>query len=180
MKAIAKKMGWPRGAAATRGDPHRVRTTRLSSRGLPAARYRVAKSRRRKTTNALGVLAGKVLLLLTGVLMVVAVVQKPSMLLLFFIPTAMAATAVRLLLGLLLAAAIKTCVSNVTPRSRTLLSGRLRILLALALTIALLALLCNIFGSAPFRKLGADDVVMHKAYVTQLVAFTLLWLALLR
>ena len=123
-------------------------------------------------------LLGKLLLLVAVALMVVSIVQRPSILLLCFMPTAMAATAVRLLLGLLAAIAIKACTSSLARRSRALLPGGWRTLVAFGLILGLSALLYNIFGSAPFRKLGAADVVGHKAYVTQFVALTFLWLAL--
>ena len=122
----------------------------------------------------------KLLLLVAAVLIVVSIVQKPSILLLCFMPTAMAATAVRLLLGLLAAIAIKACTPSLTWRSRAFLPGGWRTLVAFGLTLGLFALLYNVFGSAPFRKLGAADVVGHKAYVTELVALIFLWLALLR
>jgi len=59
-----------------------------------------------------------------------------------------------------------------------LLAGRT--LVAFALTLGLLALLYNVFASLPFTKLRIGDLVMHKAYATQVIAFTLLWLALLK
>ncbi len=177
MKTTTREIVAPRRATAIRGYPRRVR---IGSKDLPLTPHRHAQRRPRKLTSAVGLLGRKILVVSAAALFVLSIAQKPSMVLLFVMPTAMVAMAVRLVLGLLVAVAIKTCVPNLTRRSRTLLPGGWRTLLALALTIALLALLYNVFGNATFRKLGADDVVAHKACVTQLAAFTLLWLALLK
>lgn len=155
-------------------EPRRKRPTAL----LP--RHAFITGRQAKDIGGMRWFIGKLLLLVAAVLILVSIVQKPSILLLCFMPTAMAATAVRLLLGLLAAVAIRACTPSLMGRSRALFPGGWRTFMALALTIALLALLYNIFGNGPFRKLGAAKVVGHKAYVTQLVALTLLWLALLR
>jgi len=123
-------------------------------------------------------LTSKILLVLAAALLILAIAQKPSTLLLLLTPTAMVATALRLLMGLLAAACIRTFVP--LRRSRTLLPGGWRICLAFALTIGLLVLIHSVLGNHAFGKLRMGDLVMHKAYITQLIAFTLLWLGLLR
>jgi hypothetical protein len=144
------------------------------------SRVAIQYARRDRSFRGIRWLVNKILLLLAAALMAVAVTQKPSMLLLLLTPTAMVATAILLFMGLLAAACIRTCVPSPIGRPYALLPGGWRTFAAFVLTLGLLALLYNVFGSQPFGKLRMGDLVMHKAYVTQLVAFALLWLALLR
>jgi hypothetical protein len=136
----------------------------------------------RPTAKTLGLrtLSGKLLFLLAVVLMAVAVTQKPSMLLLCITPKGMAATALRLFMGLLAAVVIKACIPGMARRSHALLGSRWNTLVAFALMLILLALMCSVLGSRAFSTLRLGDLVMHRAYVTQSLAFTVLWLATLR
>jgi hypothetical protein len=126
------------------------------------------------------ILSGKLLLLLAAVLMGIAVAQKPSMLLLCITPKGMAATALRLFMGLLAAMVIKVCVPSMARRSHALLGNRWNTLIAFALMLILLTLVYRVLGPRAFTTLRLGDLVMHKAYLTQSVAFTVLWLAMLR
>jgi hypothetical protein len=125
-------------------------------------------------------ISGKLLFLLAAILMGVAVAQKPSILLLCITPKGMAATALRLFMGLLAAVAIRACIPGVARRSHSLQSGRWNTLIAFALMLVLLALVHRVMGPRAFTSLRLDDLVMHKAYLTQSLAFTVLWLAMLR
>jgi hypothetical protein len=126
------------------------------------------------------ILSGKLLSLLAVVLMAVAVTQKPSMLLLSVTPRGMAATALRLFMGLLAAVVIKACVPGMARRSHALLGSRWNTLIAFALMLILLTLVYRVLGPRAFTTLRLGDLVMHKAYLTQVIAFMVLWLAMLR
>jgi hypothetical protein len=123
---------------------------------------------------------GKLLVLLAMALMGAAMAQKPSMLLLCITPKGMAATALRLFMGLLAAVVIKACVPGMARWSHALLGSRWNTLIAFALMLILLTLVYRVLGSRAFTTLRLGDLVMHKAYLTQSVAFTVLWLAMLR
>jgi hypothetical protein len=154
---------------------------RSGHRKAPHRPYRRTSLLRPTTkTLSLRTLSGKLLLLLAVVLMAVAVTQKPSMLLLSVTPKGMAATALRLFTGLLAAVVIKACVPGMARRSHALLGSRWNTLVAFALMLILLALMCSVLGSRAFSTLRLGDLVMHRAYVTQVVAFSVLWLAMLR
>jgi hypothetical protein len=125
-------------------------------------------------------ISGKLLFLLAVVLMGVAVAQKPSMLLLCITPKSMAATTIRLFMGLLTAMVISACVPSMARRSHGLLGGRGNTLIAFTLMLILLALVYRVMGPRAFATLRLSDLVMHRAYLTQSLAFTVLWLAMLR
>ena len=116
MKTTTIRTDLPTHMPAARGHRRLAGMTGPSRNVLSALPHRAAVSQTRKGRNILGMhwLVGKILLLSAVVLMVIAVMQKPSMLLLFLMPTAIAATAVRLFMGLLVAAAIKACVPSFT------------------------------------------------------------------
>ncbi len=127
-----------------------------------------------------GYISGKLLFLLAVVLMGVAVAQKPSMLVLCITPKGVAATAVRLFMALLTAMVIRSCVPGMARRSHALLRGRWKPLVAFALVLVLLALVYRVLGPRAFTTLRLGDLVMHRAYLTQVIAFSVLWLAILR
>ncbi len=126
------------------------------------------------------ILSGKLLVLLAVVLMGVAIAEKPSMLLLTAAPRGMAATSARLFLGLLIALSVKACVPGIIRRPHVLHRGRWKTLVAFVLMLILLALAYRVLGSRAFSTLRLSDLVAHRAYLTQSIAFTVLWLALLR
>ena len=134
------------------------------------------------TANTPGVriLGNKILLLGAAVLMVVAAVQKPSMLLLLLTPKGMAATAIRLFVGLLAAVGIRACLPDLVRRPYAPHQGRWRTFASFVLMIALLAAMYSVLGSRAFSALRLGDLVMHRAYVTQVLAFAALWLTLLK
>lgn len=122
----------------------------------------------------------KLLLLAAIMLMAITVYQKPSTLLLLALPKVMAATTVRLLFGLLAALGIRACLGHSVWKSNMFNFSRLKNLLLLALMIALLVFMYKLLGSRAFSGLRVGDLLMHRAFITQLVAFTALWLSLLR
>ena len=115
---------------------------------------------------------GKLLFLLAVTLMGVAVAQKPSMLLLCIAPKGLAATAVRLFMGLLTAMAVRACVPGMARRSHALLGGRWSTLVAFALMLVLLGFVYGMVGNRSFSALRLSDLIMYRAYVTQSVAFS--------
>lgn len=125
-------------------------------------------------------LSSRLLALSAVALMGVALAQKPSMLLLSVTPRGMAATLVRLLLGLPLAAGARVCVPGIIggPCSSRR-SGR-RTLVAFALVLVVLITTHRVLGNRVFATVRLGDLIAHRAHLTQLVAFTLLWLTLLR
>lgn len=131
-------------------------------------------------TPGLRVVSGKLFLLLAVVLIGIAVAQKPSMLLSCITPKGIAATALRLFMGLLTALVIDACVPGMARRSHALLRGRWKPLVAFALMLVLLSLVHGMLGSRAFSTLQLSDLAMHRAYLTQSIAFSMLWLAILR
>jgi hypothetical protein len=126
------------------------------------------------------ILGSKILLLGAVVLMVVAVGQKPSMLLLLLTPKGMAATAIRLFMGLLAAVCIRAYLPGTARRPNALQPGGWRTLASFVLMAALLAAMYTVLGSRAFSGLRLGDLLMHRAFLTQVLAFALLWLRLLK
>ena len=133
-----------------------------------------------KTTPGIRILGSKILLLGAVVLMVVAVGQKPSMLPLLLTPKGMAATAIRLFTGLLTAVCIRACFPGMARRPYVLRPGGWRTLASFVLMAALLAAMYSVLGSRAFSGLRLGDLMMHRAFLTQVLAFALLWLSLLK
>jgi hypothetical protein len=133
-----------------------------------------------KTTPGMRILGNKILLLGAAVLMVVAAVQKPSMLLLLLTPKGMASTAIRLFVGLLAAVGIRACLPGMARRPYAPHPGGWRTLASFVLMAALLAAMHATLGDRTFSGLRLVDLVMHRAFLTQSIAFTVLWLVALR
>lgn len=139
-------------------------------------------SLRRSTARILSLrlVSGKLLLLLAIALMGMAVAQKPSMLLLCITPKGMAATTLRLFMGLLIAVCVRSSVLSMLRGPYALRRRRWKSHIAFALMFILLAFAYEVLGSQAFTTLRLSDLVAHKAYVMQSVAFAVLWLVFLK
>jgi hypothetical protein len=124
--------------------------------------------------------ARKLMFLAAGVLLAVGLLQRPRTLLGLLTPKGMAAMTVRVFVGFLLACLVWTLVQQSAWKIRRSIGARSRNLVSLLLMVALLALMYTVLGSRAFGGLRLSDLVMHRAFLTQILAFAVMWLALLR
>jgi hypothetical protein len=127
-------------------------------------------------TPVIHLVIGKILLVSAVALVLLAIMQKPTIVVLLLTPTGVGATVVRLFLGLLAAVGIRSFLSGMLRGSRRRTRVSWKTIVAFGAMIALLVLVYAMLGSGAFTGLRPGGLVANRAYVTQLVAFTLLWL----
>ena len=120
------------------------------------------------------------ILLVAGSLIVISVLQRPSTMLGLLTPKGMAAMTVRVFVGFLLACTVRASLRQPTWRSgRSILARPWNLVPALLMLVTLI-LMYAILGDRAFSGLRLGDLVMHRAFLTQIVAFAVLWLAAMR
>ena len=124
--------------------------------------------------------ARKLTLLGAGVLLVIGLLQRPTTLLGLVTPKGMAAMTIRIFIGLLMAVMAGTLVQQSAWKTRRSIGARSRNLVSLLLMVALLVLMYTIAGGRAFGGLRLSDLVLHRACLTQVLAFAVMWLAVLR
>jgi len=124
--------------------------------------------------------ARKLMLLGAAALLVIGLLQRPTTLLGLVTPKGMAAMTVRVFIGFLLACLAGTLVQQSPWRIGRSVGARSRNLMSLLLMVALLTLMYTIAGGRAFGGLRLSDLVLHRAFLTQVLAFAVMWLAVLR
>ena len=124
--------------------------------------------------------ARKLMLLGAAVLLIIGLLQRPTTLLGLVTPKGMAAMTVRVFVGFLVACLAGTMVHQSPWKIRRSFGARSRNLESLLLMIALLVLMYTIAGGRAFGGLRLNDLVLHRAFLTQVLAFAVMWLAVLR
>jgi len=120
------------------------------------------------------------ILLVAGSLIVISVLQRPSTVLGLLTPKGMAAMTVRVFVGFLLACTVRASLRQPTWRAgRSILARPWNLVPALLMLVTLI-LMYAILGDRAFSGLRLGDLVMHRAFLTQIVAFAVLWLAAMR
>jgi len=124
--------------------------------------------------------ARKLMLLGAAALLVVGLLQRPTTVLVLLTPKGMAAMTVRVFMGFLLACTVRASLRQSTWRAgRSILARPWNLVPALLMLVTLI-LMYAILGDRAFSGLRLGDLVMHRAFLTQIVAFAVLWLAAMR
>ena len=120
------------------------------------------------------------ILLVAGSLIVISILQRPSTMLGLLTPKGMAAMTVRVFVGFLLACTVRASLRQSTWRAGRSILARPWNLAPAFLMLVTLILMYTILGDRAFTGLRLGDLVMHRAFLTQIVAFAILWIATLR
>ena len=87
---------------------------------------------------------------------------------------------VRVFVGFLLACTVRTSLRQSTRRAGRLILARPWNLAPALVMLVTLILMYTILGDRAFSGLRLGDLVMHRAFLTQILAFAVLWLAAMR
>ena len=120
------------------------------------------------------------ILLVAGSLIVISILQRPSTMLGLLTPKGMAAMTVRVFVGFLLACTVRASLRQSTWRAGRSILARPWNLVPAFLMLVTLILMYTILGDRAFTGLRLGDLVMHRAFLTQILAFAVLWFATLR
>jgi len=124
--------------------------------------------------------ARKLMLLGAAALLVIGLLQRPTTLLGLVTPKGMAAMTVRVFIGFLVAGMAGTLMQQSAWKIRRSVGARSRNLVSLLLMVTLLVLMYTIAGGRAFGGLRLNDLILHRAFLTQVSAFAVMWLAVLR
>ena len=122
----------------------------------------------------------KLMLLGAAVLLVIGLLQRPTTLLGLVTPKGMAAMTVRVFMGFLLACTVRASLRQSTWRAGRSILARPWNLAPAFLMLVTLILMYTILGDRAFSGLRLGELVMHRAFLTQILAFAGLWFAMLK